>query len=349
MAASSSATSPRAMSPTSTTATMRRPIPPARRRIFDGIAPVVTDDEGNLLPIRAFHSVGNRDGFNFLNPVAGQNARAFADGTKGVDVVAFEDGLASLPGADDDEGGYDGDFNDAFVAVSDDRLSRNEVSALVAKTGISRLVGTDGADEQTGTGKDDQLIALDGNDVIRGRGGDDRHRSQRRQRPRLWRSRRRPHLRRGRARPPVRRRRPRRDRGRRGRRQDSAAARAGTTSRATRATTGCTAAAASTRSRAARAATGSTQAAAARSFRAARTTTRLFGYAGAADVFKFDLIPFGRRPDRRASRTAAIASRSPSYLEVEGFGDIEVSQRRIRDACSASPRAPSISPDSTRS
>ena len=146
---------------------------PGPASIFDGIAPVVTDDEGNLLPIRAFHSVGNRDGFNFLNPVAGQNARAFADGTKGVDVVAFEDGLASLPGADDDEGGYDGDFNDAFVAVSDDRLSRNEVSALVAKTGISRLVGTDGADKQTGTGKDDQLIALDGNDKIRGRGGDD--------------------------------------------------------------------------------------------------------------------------------------------------------------------------------
>ena len=146
---------------------------PGPASIFDGIAPVVTDDEGNLLPIRAFHSVGNRDGFNFLNPVAGQNARAFADGTKGVDVVAFEDGLASLPGADDDEGGYDGDFNDAFVAVSDDTLSRNEVSALVAKTGISRLVGTDGADKQTGTGKDDQLIALDGNDKIRGRGGDD--------------------------------------------------------------------------------------------------------------------------------------------------------------------------------
>ena len=146
---------------------------PGPATIFDGIAPVVTDDEGNLLPIRAFHAVGDRDGFNFLNPVAGQNARAFADGMKGVDVVAFEDGLASLPGADDDEGGYDRDFNDAFVAVSDDRLSRKEVDALVAKIGISRLVGTDGTDEQTGTGKDDQLVALDGNDVIRARGGDD--------------------------------------------------------------------------------------------------------------------------------------------------------------------------------
>jgi Ca2+-binding RTX toxin-like protein len=92
---------------------------------------------------------------------------------KGVDVVAFEDGLASLPGADDDEGGYDRDFNDAFVAVSDDSLSRQEIRALVAKTGISRLVGTDDADRQIGTGGDDQLIALDGDDEIWARGGDD--------------------------------------------------------------------------------------------------------------------------------------------------------------------------------
>lgn len=146
---------------------------PGPASIFDGIAPVVTDDEGHLLPIRAFHAIGNRDGFNFLNPVAAENARAFADGAKGVDVVAFEDGLATLPGADDDEGGYDGDVNDAFVAVSDDPLNGKEVAALVAKIGISRLVGTDGTDRQLGTGEDDHLIGLDGDDVIRARGGDD--------------------------------------------------------------------------------------------------------------------------------------------------------------------------------
>lgn len=146
---------------------------PGPATIFDGIAPVVTDAEGNLLPIRAFHAVGDRDGFDFLNPVAGENARAFADGMKGVDVVSFEDGLASLPDADDDEGGYDGDFDDAFVAVSDDRLGGHALKTLVAKIGISRLVGTDGNDSQTGTAADDQLIALDGNDVISGRGGDD--------------------------------------------------------------------------------------------------------------------------------------------------------------------------------
>jgi len=76
-----------------------------------------------------------------------------------------EDGLASLSGADGDEGGYDRDFNDAFVAVSDDRLNRKEVDALVAKTGNSRLVGADGKDKQKGTGKGDQLVALDGHDL----------------------------------------------------------------------------------------------------------------------------------------------------------------------------------------
>ena len=146
---------------------------PGPATIFDGIAPVVTDDEGNLLPIRAFHSVGNRDGFNFLNPVAGENARAFTDGLAKVDMVAFEDGLASISNEDDDDGGFDGDFDDAFVAISDGPLSRQLVGALVAKTGISRLVGTDEDDRLVGTGGDDQLIALDGDDVIQAGGGED--------------------------------------------------------------------------------------------------------------------------------------------------------------------------------
>ena len=141
---------------------------PGPATIYDGIAPVVTDAEGNLLPIRAFHSVGNRDGFNFLNPVAGENAQAsdVGDGLAGVEVVSFEDGLAST----DD---FDGDFDDAFIAVSDTPLSRQGVKSLVEEIGISRRVGTNGADRLEGTAEDDQLIALDGNDVIRGRGGDD--------------------------------------------------------------------------------------------------------------------------------------------------------------------------------
>ena len=143
---------------------------PGPATIFDGVAPVVTDAEGNLLPIRAFHSVGNRDGFNFLNPVAGENALA-ADLEQGkmeerVDVVSFEDGLASTED-------FDGDFDDAFVAVSDTPLSRQDVRELVEETDISRQVGTDGKDRLFGTKEDDQLIGLDGNDVIRGLRGDD--------------------------------------------------------------------------------------------------------------------------------------------------------------------------------
>lgn len=141
---------------------------PGPATIFDGVAPVVTDAEGNMLPIRAFHSVGNRDGFNFLNHVAGENALAsdVHDATDGVSVVSFEDGLASTED-------FDGDFDDAFVAISDTPLSRRRVKELVEETDISRRVGTDGVDRLFGTKEDDQLIGLDGNDVIRGFRGDD--------------------------------------------------------------------------------------------------------------------------------------------------------------------------------
>lgn len=156
---------------------------PGEATINDRMAPVVTDAEGNLLPIRAFHSAGNRDGFNFLNPVAGENARdADLDGDDEENedddnghkdhnddeatVISFEDGLAST----DD---FDGDFDDAFVAVSETTLSRNTVRELVEETGISRRVGTDKRDWLFGTKEDDQIVGLGGKDVIWGRRGDD--------------------------------------------------------------------------------------------------------------------------------------------------------------------------------
>ncbi|HVK92799.1 MAG TPA: calcium-binding protein, partial [Mycoplana sp.] len=140
---------------------------PGKATIFDQNAPVVTDEKGNLLPIQAFHSVGNRDGFNFLNPVAGENAHKSDIGSgQGIEVVAFEDGLATTKS-------FDKDFNDAFVAVTDAAINGDTVGDLVDATDISRKVGTDGRNRLIGTGDDDQLIALGGKDLIVGRGGND--------------------------------------------------------------------------------------------------------------------------------------------------------------------------------
>lgn len=141
---------------------------PGPATIYDGLSPLITDADGNILPIRAFHSVGNRDGFNFLNHVAGKNAMESdaGDAVAGVEVVSFEDGLASTKD-------YDEDFDDAFLAVSDGPLSEGDLETLLDEIGISRIVGSDGQDELHGTDDDDQLIALEGNDRIFGGDGDD--------------------------------------------------------------------------------------------------------------------------------------------------------------------------------
>ena len=141
---------------------------PGVASIYDGIAPLVTDEDGNLLPILAYHAVGNRSGFNFLNPVAGENALASAAGlaVAGVEVVSFEDGLASTED-------FDGDFDDAFVAVSADPLGADDLETLLEEIGISRFVGTDGDDKIKGGNDDDQIIGLDGDDQLFGRQGDD--------------------------------------------------------------------------------------------------------------------------------------------------------------------------------
>lgn len=141
---------------------------PGPATIFDGVAPVVMDAEGNMLPIRAFHSVGNRDGFNFLNHVAGENALESGAGdlVDSATVISFEDGLASTED-------YDGDFDDAFVAVSAAPLTEDDLETLLDEIDISRLVGTDGRNRLRGTEDDDQLIGLDSKDRLFGRDGDD--------------------------------------------------------------------------------------------------------------------------------------------------------------------------------
>ncbi|MDH3668282.1 MAG: hypothetical protein OEN23_15245 [Paracoccaceae bacterium] len=141
---------------------------PGPATIHDGLAPVVMDADGNLLPLRPYHAAGNREGFNFLNQVAGENAQESTAGdlVAGATVISFEDGLATTDG-------FDGDFDDAFVAVSDGPLSDADLGTLLGEIGISRVVGTDCADRLRGTDEDDQIIALDGNDRIVAGAGDD--------------------------------------------------------------------------------------------------------------------------------------------------------------------------------
>jgi hypothetical protein len=83
-----------------------------RATIEDGLAPLVTDRDGNALPIQAFHALGGENSVNFLNPAAGAHAVALdlpAMG-EGVDVLGFEDTRVTDPG-------WDGDFNDVLVGV----------------------------------------------------------------------------------------------------------------------------------------------------------------------------------------------------------------------------------------
>ena len=89
----------------------------------DGLAPLVTDAEGlegEVLPITALHALDDdpADGFNFLNPAAGAQAVELetdaVEGTAGgeVTVLGFEELLTTDPG-------FDGDYDDVLVAVSE--------------------------------------------------------------------------------------------------------------------------------------------------------------------------------------------------------------------------------------
>lgn len=142
---------------------------PGAATIFDGIAPVVMDADGNLLPIRPLHAAGNAGGENFLNPVAGVNGRAndAGDAVAGVTVIGFEEKIASDPDYVAE------DFNDALIAISSTPLSADDLDTLLEKIDLSRIVGTDDGEMLDGTKDDDQLIALDGADLVWGRKGDD--------------------------------------------------------------------------------------------------------------------------------------------------------------------------------
>ena len=145
----------------------------AAANVNDGMAPVVTDEDGNFLPIRALHAAGQAGEANYLNPVAGIQAEDVELGTGDIEVFGFEDAIASIRSIEGEDEADRGFFDDALLAVSDAPLSMQEIDALVEATGISRMVGTDDVDVLTGTSDDDQLIGLDGDDELYGRAGDD--------------------------------------------------------------------------------------------------------------------------------------------------------------------------------
>ncbi len=102
----------------------------------NSLAPLVTDDgrlDGEVLPITALHALGGEDGVNFLNPTAGIQAadldsKVTDDGGAAgeVEILGFEDLLTTDPG-------YDGDFNDVVVTVSDAPLAVNVVNSLLGE------------------------------------------------------------------------------------------------------------------------------------------------------------------------------------------------------------------------
>ncbi len=98
--------------------------------IDDGLAPLVLDGDGTPLPIQPLHVLGNDDGFNFLNPVAGVHAVELESEALAEDddvlLLGFEDRRVNDPD-------WDGDYNDLIVAVSEEPLLADLVESLLAE------------------------------------------------------------------------------------------------------------------------------------------------------------------------------------------------------------------------
>ncbi len=78
----------------------------------DGMAPMIVDEDGQPLPIQAFHALGGGNGFNLLNPGAGINAIEGEGFGEDVEVIHFEETRVTDPD-------FDGDFDDLIVAISE--------------------------------------------------------------------------------------------------------------------------------------------------------------------------------------------------------------------------------------
>ncbi len=147
--------------------------------LHDGLAPLASDADGNLLPLTVFHTLdGAADGMNLLNPGGAVQAteleagpdddRNCGDDEDEVVLLGFEERMPTDPEAD-------GDHNDVVLAVSDDRLSEAAVKELAAMFG-SEVFAPGGAsgDRLVGGAFDDLLIGGGGDDSLHGRAGDDR-------------------------------------------------------------------------------------------------------------------------------------------------------------------------------
>jgi hypothetical protein len=105
----------------------------------DLFAPTIMDDAGNILPIQPLSALGADDGTNLLNPAGSMQAIGLSSkvsGTGGIEIIGFEDRLNTSPD-------YDGDFNDAIVAVSDTPIAPETLSQLVREAGAAKPGETD--------------------------------------------------------------------------------------------------------------------------------------------------------------------------------------------------------------
>ena len=118
----------------------------------DGLAPLVTNADGVALPIHALHALGGDDGYNLLNPAAGAHAIELEpewaeDGDDDeVLVLGFEDLRVT-------QEGYDGDFDDLILAVSEEPLDGGE--------GLDLPMGGDGNEHLDG-GEGHNLLVGEG-------------------------------------------------------------------------------------------------------------------------------------------------------------------------------------------
>ncbi|WP_034883203.1 hypothetical protein M728_000098 [Ensifer sp. WSM1721] len=105
----------------------------------DLFAPTIMDDAGNILPIQPLSALGADDGTNLLNPAGSMQAIGLSSkvaGAGGIEIIGFEDRLNTSPN-------YDGDFNDAIVAVSDTPIAPETLSQLVREAGAAKPGETD--------------------------------------------------------------------------------------------------------------------------------------------------------------------------------------------------------------